>query len=57
MPSDERPEGTGGNAAEGARCDFGGAGDFTCRGGLSCCYGPDYQTTGYGACHAECERD
>lgn len=54
MSADERPDGTGGAAQEGARCDFGGSRDFTCRGGLACCYGPEYEVTGYGSCRPEC---
>ncbi len=54
MSADQRPDGTGGAAEEGASCDFGGNHDRTCRGGLSCCYGPEYERTGYGACRAEC---
>ena len=54
MSADERPDGTGGAAQEGARCDFGGSRDFTCRGGLACCYGLEYEVTGYGSCRPEC---
>lgn len=54
MSADDRPEGTGGDADEGANCDFGGNRERTCRGGLTCCYGPEYERTGYGSCHREC---
>jgi hypothetical protein len=54
MSADDRPDGTGGAAAAGANCDFGGNHDRTCRAGLTCCYGPEYERTGYGACRDEC---
>lgn len=47
--------GTGrGRAAQGARCDFGGAADTTCAAGLSCCYGPPESPGEYGQCLPGC---
>jgi len=42
-------------AGEGKRCDYGGSSDFTCTGGLVCCYGPGEDESPYGSCESDCD--
>lgn len=41
-------------AAEGDRCDYGGAAELTCQRGTSCCYGPPDDPGTVGHCMPEC---